>query len=108
MNASKPFSTQVMMDTLDDLKAQDITLLDVRSLCNFTDWMLIATARSTRHAAAVAEKIALDVKEQTAQLPKIEGKDTGEWVLVDCNDVIIHVMIQEQRERYALEKIWSA
>ncbi len=70
------------------------------------DHMVIASGRSARQVAAIAEKLAERMKQITGRTPRIEGKDTGDWVLIDTDDVIVHVFRPEVREFYQLEKMW--
>lgn len=70
------------------------------------DHMVIASSRSARQVSAIAEKLAERVKEATGRSPRIEGKETGDWVLIDTDDVIVHVFRPEVREFYQLEKMW--
>ena len=92
---------------LDAMKASDMQIIDVRELCDFTDWMIIVSGRSARHVVATAEALALDYKRQHKNSPSMEGTESGEWVLIDCMDVIVHIMLPETRDLYALEKLWS-
>jgi len=91
---------QLAMGALEDLKAEDITVLDVRDKTTVTDWIYIATGSSSRHVKSIAK--------QTKQPPLgVEGEAEGEWVLVDLGDVIVHVMQRQVREFYDLESLWS-
>ncbi len=111
MNQEQPIKypelINLIVETIEAMKGSDITILDVSKLCNFTDWMVISTGRSSRHVVAISEEIALQYKKHSSHIPSSEGEEGAEWVLVDCGDVIIHVMQDETRERYALEKLWA-
>ena len=98
---------QLAVDALEDLKAVDILRLDVRTLSDFTDYMLIATGRSSRQVAALAENVVMKAKHAGEAPLGVEGLRGGEWVLVDLCDVVVHVMQPEVREFYQLEKLWS-
>jgi len=92
---------------LTDIKAEDVTVIDVREKTSITDYMVIATGTSSRHIRAMAQSIALAAKKVLGKPFKIEGEDSGEWVLVDLEDIVLHVMIAEARELYSLEKLWE-
>jgi ribosome-associated protein len=92
---------------LDDAKAQNIVVLDVHSISSIADYMIIATGTSTRHVSAVADNLIDSLKKEGVRAWGIEGQDTGEWVLVDFGDVIVHIMQAETRDFYQLEKLWS-
>ena len=98
---------QLAVDALEDLKAVDILELDVRKLSNFTDYMIIASGRSARQVAALAENVVVKAKQAGEPPLGVEGMRAGEWVLVDLGDVVVHVMQPEVREFYQLEKLWS-
>ncbi len=80
--------------------------IDLRGRSAMADHMVIASGRSARQVGAIAEHLAERFKEQTGRAPRIEGKDTGDWVLVDTDDVIVHLFRPEVREFYQLEKMW--
>ena len=98
---------QLAVDALEDLKAVDILQLDVRKLSDFTDFMIIATGRSARQVAALAENVVMKAKQAGEAPLGVEGLRGGEWVLVDLCDVVVHVMQPEVREFYQLEKLWG-
>ena len=98
--------TKAIIFELDDTKAVDITELDIRPLTDIADTMLIATATSTRHAKALADK-AIDKGKEIDMPPySKDGYDSCEWILVDFGDLIVNIMLAETREFYALEKLW--
>lgn len=99
--------TQLVFDALDDLKAVDVRLLDVREKTSVTDVMVIATGTSTRHVKSLADNVVLKAKEQGVPPLGVEGEDVGEWALIDLGDVVVHVMQAEVRELYQLEKLWE-
>ena len=98
----------VIANTLDDAKAQNITQLDVTHLTNIADTMFICTATSTRHAQSLARKVKETVLEQ-CELKALNAAEPGaqEWILIDFGDSLVHIMQEESRELYALEKLWS-
>ncbi|MDB6182675.1 ribosome silencing factor [Paracoccus fistulariae] len=95
-----------ILTSLEDDKAEDIVTIDLRGRSSIADHMVIASGRSTRQVAAIAEKLADRFKQQTGRTARIEGKDAGDWVLIDTDDVIVHVFRPEVREFYQLEKMW--
>ncbi|GEM_PF-156578 len=98
----------LVVNTLTDLKAKDIKVLDVHTLTNVTDHFVICTATSTRQAASLADKLITAVKKAGVRpFNSIEDQvDTG-WILVDLLDIVVHIMLAETREFYSLEKLWS-
>jgi len=98
---------KLVLQALEDLKAVDIILLDVRIQANFTDFMIFASGTSSRHVKSIASAVIEAAK--LANLPPygVEGEDVGEWVLVDLGDVIVHVMLPDTRQYYEIEKLWS-
>ncbi|HEY5624622.1 MAG TPA: ribosome silencing factor [Gammaproteobacteria bacterium] len=99
--------TEIVDAVLDDLKAEAIVRLDVRHLTTVTDVMYIATGRSNRHVRAVAHALIERCKENGISPLGVEGQDSGEWVLIDLADVVVHVMLPKIREFYDLEKLWD-
>ncbi|MCK5726427.1 MAG: ribosome silencing factor [Thiotrichaceae bacterium] len=99
--------TQFALDKLDDMKAQDIRVLDVSEKSSVTEVMIIATGISTVHVKAIAGRVSLEAKKQNHQPLGVEGEQNGEWVLVDLDDVVVHVMLQQTRDFYNLEKLWA-
>ncbi len=95
-----------VLSSLNDDKAEDIVQIDLRGRSEMGDWMVIASGRSTRQVVAIAEKLTDRLKAELGVLSKVEGKDNGDWVLIDTGDVIVHVFRPEVREFYDLEKMW--
>ena len=98
---------KLALQALDDLKAENVIVLDVRSHASFTDYMVFASGRSTRHVKSIANEVVEMAKKASLPPLGIEGEDVGEWVLVDLGDVIIHVMLPDTRQFYELEKLWG-
>jgi ribosome-associated protein len=92
---------------LDDGKGQNIVKLDVRRMTSVTDFMIVASGTSSRHVQALVEDVAVKAKEADHRPLGVEGEDGSEWVLLDLNDVLVHVMLPKVREFYNLEKLWS-
>ncbi|ADC63069.1 MULTISPECIES: ribosome silencing factor [Allochromatium] len=99
---------QLVLDTLDDMKARDIQVLDVRGKTAVTDFMIIASGTSDRHVKAIAETVAFRAKDAGETPLGTEGLTEGEWALVDLNGVVLHVMLPKVRDFYGLERLWSA
>jgi ribosome-associated protein len=98
---------QIVSAALDDLKAVDATFLDVRHLTTLTDTMVVASGRSDRHVRAIASEIVGQAKKAGYRPIGVEGEQSGDWVLVDLGDVVVHVMLPRVREFYNLEKLWD-
>ncbi|MDP5292669.1 ribosome silencing factor [Oceanimonas sp. CHS3-5] len=96
-----------IVDKLDDLKARDIRVLDVTGKSTITDCMIICSGNSSRHVNSIADHLATEAKHAGLNLLGIEGQGAGEWVLVDLGDAIVHVMQEETRDFYQLEKLWG-
>jgi ribosome-associated protein len=98
---------QVVAGALDDLKAVDVRVLDVRHLTTVTDTMVVASGRSDRHVRAIAGAVVEQCKKAGYRPLGVEGERSGEWVLVDLADLVVHVMLPRVREFYNLEKLWD-
>lgn len=98
----------LVLATLADMKARDVTVMDVRDKTAVTDFMVVASGTSDRHVKAIAETVAYRAKEAGEQPLGIEGVNEGEWALIDLNGVVVHVMLPKVRDFYQLERLWSA
>lgn len=98
---------QLAMDALEDLKAEDITVLDVKDKTTVTDWIYVVTGSSSRHVKSIANSVVVAAKQANKPPLGVEGEAEGEWVLVDLGDVIVHVMQHQVREFYDLESLWA-
>ena len=92
--------------TLEQDKAEDLVSIDLRGKSEIADFMVICSGRSTRQVSAMAEKLSDALKQNHSIQTRIEGKDQGDWVLIDAGDVLVHVFRPEVREFYQLEKMW--
>ena len=95
-----------ILKSLDDDKAEEVVKISLAGKSEMADWMVIASGRSSRQVAAISEHLVETLKRDHNVLCKIEGKDAGDWVLIDAGDVIVHVFRPEVREFYQLEKMW--
>nr|WP_093420606.1 ribosome silencing factor [Tranquillimonas alkanivorans] len=97
---------QHILTSLEDDKAEDVVKVDLRGKSEMADYMVIASGRSSRQVASISEKLVDRLKQEHGRQCKVEGKDAGDWVLIDTGDVIVHVFRPEVREFYQLEKMW--
>ena len=97
----------LILDTLDDDKAEDVVAIDLRGKSSVTDIMIIASGRSARHVSALADHVIRALKEAGRGRARVEGLQTCDWVLIDAGDVVIHLFRPEVRAFYNLEKMWS-
>ena len=98
---------ELVRKSLDDDKAEDIVVIDLKGKSAFADYMVIATGRSTRQVVAIAEHLADRLKQAGHGYTPVEGKEAGDWALIDGGDVVVHVFRPESRTFYALEKMWQ-
>ena len=98
---------EIVISTLDLNKAQDIVIIDLKDKSSMADYMIIASGTSSRHIQSLSEQVLEKLKNNGVIDSKIEGKESGEWKLVDGIDLIVHIFHPEKRKFYELEKIWS-
>jgi ribosome-associated protein len=98
---------KIAVDALEDIKAKDIKVMDVKHLSTLFDFIIVASADSSRQTKALANNVVVKVKQAGGHVLSTEGEETGEWVLVDCGDVIVHVMHPLARAYYNLEELWD-
>lgn len=96
-----------ILSSLDDDKAEDVVTIDLRGKSQIADHMVIASGRSSRQVVSIAEKLTDLLKQKHGILCRTEGKDQGDWVLIDAGDAIVHLFRPEVREFYQLEKMWQ-
>jgi ribosome-associated protein len=104
---AQPTLQQVVLDALADMKAVDVKALDVRGVTDITDTMVVASGTSDRHVKSIADRVVQRCKEAGFRPYGMEGERDGEWVLLDLQDLVLHVMLPRVREFYALEKLWE-
>lgn len=111
MNAPQTVTSEALLaavlKSLEEDKGEDIVQINLRGKSEIGDFMVIASGRSTRQVTAMAEKLADKIKQDFGIVSKTEGKDTGDWVLIDTGDIIVHIFRPEVREFYQLEKMWQ-
>jgi len=100
-------TSQLAIDALDELKAQNVVNIDVVGLSDVMDNLIIATGTSNRHVKSLANNVVEELKKQDLRPIGIEGLDSGDWVLVDYGTAVVHVMLPQTRQFYDLEKLWS-
>ena len=98
---------QAVIDALEDIKGFDIAVMDVRKMTNMTSYMIVASATSSRQAKAMGDNVREKLKEKGYAIRGTEGEKEGEWVLVDLNDMVVHIMIPATRAYYNLEQLWG-
>ncbi len=96
-----------VVDALEDIKAFDITVMDVRHMTAVTSYMMVASGNSTRQCKAIADNVREKLKEKGIEARGVEGEKEGEWVLVDLGDIVVHVMVPATRAYYNIEQLWS-
>ena len=97
----------VVLQSLDDDKAEDVVQISLRGRSAMADYMVICSGRSSRQVAAITDKLLERLKDEFRLIARSEGKDTGDWVLLDTGDVVVHVFRPEVREFYQLERMWQ-
>ncbi len=113
--AKKLSATQVATEALckkiagilDTNKAEEISTLNLRDKCSFADFMIVASGRAPRHVSALADYVADMLKKQGTPPLSIEGKESGDWVLIDAGDIVVHIFRPEVRQFYNIEKMWA-
>ena len=106
IKASSERILDTVLSSLEDDKAEDIVTIDLRGKSAMADNMVVCSGRSSRQVAAISEKLTDRLKQEMGIICKVEGKDQGDWVLIDTGDVIVHVFRPEVRDFYQIEKMW--
>lgn len=96
-----------VIDKIDDLKGQNIISLDVQGKSSITDCMIICTGTSSRHVMSIADHVVQESRSAGMELHGMKGQEASDWVVVDLGEVIVHIMQEESRRLYELEKLWS-
>ena len=96
-----------VVDAIEDIKGFDITVMDVRKLTSMTSYMIVASATSSRQAKSIADNVREKLKEKGYSIRGTEGEKEGEWVLVDLDDIVVHIMVPTTRAYYNLEQLWG-
>lgn len=104
----KPELIDIILECLDDAKAENTNAIDIRGKSSLSDYMVVTSGRSHRHVGAVADQLSTALRDAGMAKPRIEGMPHCDWVLVDASDVIVHIFRPEVREFYNLEKFWEA
>jgi len=99
--------THAVVDALEDIKAANITVIDTSKLSSLFDRMIIASASSKRQTKALADNVVVKLKERGEEVIGREGEESGEWILIDLNEVLVHIMQPAVRDYYNLEELWS-
>ncbi|SLN68514.1 Ribosomal silencing factor RsfS [Roseivivax jejudonensis] len=105
-DATSEMQLASILAILDDMKAENVVEIDLRGKSAIGDYMIVCSGRSSRQVVSIAEKLTEELKSRHGVASKTEGKDSGDWVLIDTGDVIVHVFRPEVREFYQIEKMW--
>lgn len=97
----------LVINALEDMKGVDVKVIDVRGKTAITDFMVVATGTSDRHVKALADNVLKDAREAGVKPLGVEGERDAEWILLDLNDVVAHIMLRDARDFYNLEKLWT-
>lgn len=97
---------EVVINALEDVKAKDVSIIDVRDRTSVTDYMIVASGTSNRHVKSLADSVVTGAQENGVRASSVEGASVSDWILVDLGDVVVHVMMPATREFYDLERLW--
>ncbi|WP_283151148.1 ribosome silencing factor [Silvimonas soli] len=107
MNEHTQQMRDVAVAALEDIKGKEILVLDTTQLTDLFDCMIVATGESNRQVRALANNVSVELKAKGFEIVSTEGEDSGEWVLVDAGDLVVHVMLPPVRDYYDLEQLWG-
>ena len=107
MNLNTNELSRTIVETLEDKKAEDIVLIDVQSVADFTSYFIICSGTSVRMLNALADSVIDAVKKSIKRRPRIEGQPEGGWLVVDIGEIVLHLFTPDQREYYQLEDLWA-
>jgi len=99
---------KLVLESLEDSKAENVTSINITGKSALGDYMVVVSGRSSRHVTAIAEHLMDDLKGEDIGPVRVEGLETGDWILIDCGDIIVHIFRPEIREFYNIEKMWAA
>jgi len=106
-----PLQTEALnafvIEKLEDMKGREIISINISDKASFADYMIICSGNSNRHVKSIAQSVAIECRTAGVEPRGMEGNDVGEWALVDLGDIIVHVMTNEQRDKYNLEQLWA-
>lgn len=98
---------QLVINAMDDLKAEQIRHINLQGISGFTDRMVFASGNSSRHVKSIAQAVVDQVKQAAMPVLGVEGEDIGDWILVDLGEIVVHIMLPATREFYDIERLWS-
>ena len=100
-------SKKIIKNSLEDLKAQNTTFIDISKLNSFTDNLVITSGTSSRHMSAIKERLIEDLKKNKILISGVEGQDSADWILLDLGDYVVNIMSLDSRKLYDLESLWD-
>lgn len=98
--------TRTVVEAVEDKKAQDVLVLDVRGRCSFTDRFVVATGRTDRQLKAIAQSV-VETAHRNGLTARVEGLEATEWLLIDLGDIVVHLFLPEVRADFQLERLWA-
>lgn len=98
---------EIVIRTLDEKQAEDIVSIDMRSVTPYTDYFVVCTARNVRHGASLAEFVEQEAEKNGYTVRTREGERDSQWILLDCNEVVVHIFTEDTRNTYRLESLWA-